>query len=430
MCIAKELRPFIKFIFAKVIIVALHEKECTMAETEHVHVLGQVRHTSRSVRDTSQKVLDELCEQYGIKEKWTGILRKLYATMSAKPIKSEAHMTNAFKYIKQYKILDQDDELLELALGDFQQREISYPQKEAFTDEQLTEFRESYPKKEDWQSVLRSNSFFAKRFTERFNAMEKAVQEKQRVQPLTDEENKKIICFKPYLDFVKCMIRITGLLKSVGGCFIFIGQADTLKSTTARLICQKTGPYHIWPGTQLIEKDILKYDSAVRDGVKQIILEEVEWQHVQKKITINDTLGQLKALFAGDGLNVRTAKTSSNTSSTLKLDLIIASMNERPNCGKAQLTSMINAYQDFLKRFVVFDFDKYRSFGLLGVPDSNFDKKIINLFERYINTQSDWGLATMNLVQNGILTRNTGSFQDFIDNLNDFHLTESYDMIE
>lgn len=104
---------------------------------------------------------------------------------------------------------------------------------------------------------------------------------------------------------------------------------------------------------------MLKYDTAARQGISTIVVEEMQWVDVQHKITLEKTMCSVKEQLTGAGINVRMAKTKSNVQDDiqLKINNIIISMNNDNIVNYQILQSLINSKPEFKRRFLVINMD-------------------------------------------------------------------------
>ena len=66
------------------------------------------------------------------------------------------------------------------------------------------------------------------------------------------------------------------------------------KSTNNRILGASFGEYAIWPGSQWIQRDALKFDTAARQGISTIVVKEMQWIEVQHKIKLEKTINSIK----------------------------------------------------------------------------------------------------------------------------------------
>lgn len=149
------------------------------------------------------------------------------------------------------------------------------------------------------------------------------------------------------------------------------------KSTINRIIAESFGEYAIWPGSQWIARDTLKFDSAARQGISTIVVEEMQWIDIQHRITLEKTVNSIKEQLTGAGLDVRLAKTKSNLQDDLKLkiDYLLISMNETEYVNYRILSQLINSKAEFRRRFLVINMDdpKYSDISVCrNRPDNNW----------------------------------------------------------
>lgn len=133
---------------------------------------------------------------------------------------------------------------------------------------------------------------------------------------------RRIMPFKHFVKFLReIKVKLDGHKPNSGYDCIFGRHAQTYKSTMCEILAISYGAFHTWPGSQFVYTDILKYDDAARAQIDSILIVEMKWLNLQKKITLNDTLCSIKEQLSGSGLNIRLAK---NILDGLKLKLVVA----------------------------------------------------------------------------------------------------------
>ncbi|RNA27056.1 hypothetical protein BpHYR1_026686 [Brachionus plicatilis] len=137
------------------------------------------------------------------------------------------------------------------------------------------------------------------------------------VKPLTKEELK---------------IKVNSHPSNSGYCVIFSGKAGAYKTTICDILAKSFGPYHTWPGSQGVERDILKFDDAALAQIDSKVVEEIQWLSVPKKITLDNTPCSIKEQLSGTGLNIMLAKNKSCLDGiTLKIERFFMSFNPSGN---------------------------------------------------------------------------------------------------
>jgi len=140
---------------------------------------------------------------------------------------------------------------------------------------------------------------------------------------------------------------------------ILCGKALTMKSTLNRVIASSLGEYNIWPGSQWIQRDPLKFDTAARQGVSVIVVEEMQWIDLQHRVTLDKTMTTIKEQLTGAGLDVRLAKTKSSLQDDIKfkMDFLLISMNESEYVNYNTLSTLINSKPEYKRRFILINMD-------------------------------------------------------------------------
>lgn len=413
-----EAFPIHKLLVKKLIITAMHYGDeedgdkCAMTfhNKDHYHAIGMINHTSRSLRDVSLAHVQKLADDEGIKTPITKELLFALRESRSVPIKSREHLLGAVRYIKQYEVLDANQNLLKLALNDLMEKP-KFVQAHKHSIEDLEEFRRQYPSDADWKAALQFNPFQQKQFYHKYLDFENQYSEWITTKPLTQMEYKRL---EPWMNLIRMITIMNHAVKAfpVGCIMIMVGSASTYKSTILRIMAQAHKPYLIMSGSTFLDKDNLKYDTAEKKGCKTIIFEELEWMHVAKKVQITDVLRQLKEMMpGGPGLNVRTAKTRNLGDGFLKLNQILISNNEREYIQKHTLANEINKEEDLKKRFVVIDADKLKA-SVYGSSIDSMSSELECLIARYIKNNDFVFKETLFAFLETVLTFN----KDYINN--------------
>ncbi|CAF0932227.1 unnamed protein product [Brachionus calyciflorus] len=131
-----------------------------------------------------------------------------------------------------------------------------------------------------------------------------------------------------------------------GVCMILCGGSGRCKSTINRIIASSLGEYATWPGSQWIQKDNLKFDTAARQGINTIIVEEMHWIDIQHRIILDKTLNSIKEQLTGAGMD---------------MDYLLISINETEYVNYRTLSHLIRSKPEYKRRFILIniDDDKY-----------------------------------------------------------------------
>lgn len=174
------------------------------------------------------------------------------------------------------------------------------------------------------------------------------------------EEVQDIKHQKPLIDFVYTLRKkLIEHPTDSGCCLILCGRAHTFKSTINRILGLSFAPYALWPGSQWVQRDILKYDDAARNGVSTIVVEEMEWVDLQHRKTLESTLNSIKEHLSGDGLDVPLAKNQKVKIEGIKfkMNYCLISMNPGNIVNYEVLNTRINSKEEWKRRFYVIDMD-------------------------------------------------------------------------
>lgn len=150
-------------------------------------------------------------------------------------------------------------------------------------------------------------------------------------------------------------------------------------------------PYALWPGSQLVQRDILKYDSAARNGVSTIVVEEMEWVDLQHRKTLESTLNSIKEHLSGDGLDVRLSKNMKNKIEGLKfkMDYCLISMNPSNIVNYEVLNTRINSKEEWKRRFYVIDMENVAMQSLYQ-SDKHWERSFYQIAARIIQDDANY----------------------------------------
>lgn len=283
-----------------------------------------------------------------------------FMAMHFKEIKDQKHFDNCIAYLKRKTVIVDNEslEFKENKRSTLVNRVVSMKNKPKHSPEEMAEFRQEYPRQNSWKKdcvTLR----LSKKDYEEFMSLERQRQTEDRVLPIPKSEFKKLAPFVTYLKFLRELRnKIESHSIDTGVALFLAGRAGTYKSTTCEILADSFGPYHVWPGTQFIKEDTLKYDSAARAQIESIVLEECKFVNLLKKITLNDTLCFIKEQLSGSNLHVRLAKNKSAVEDIdLAINRFLISFNPDEYIDFDVLKRAVMAKTEFSRRFLVYDMD-------------------------------------------------------------------------
>lgn len=171
----------------------------------------------------------------------------------------------------------------------------------------MDKFRKDYPFYNSWKTDCIRHRLEKIYVSDLQSFEDQRMREDENI-PLSKLDLRKVLPFKVFISFLRDVrSRSDADPTNSGYACILAGKANTFKTTMCEILAMSFGQYHVWPGTQFVREDILKNDSAARAAISTIIIEECKWISLHKKITLNDTLCNLKEQLSGTGLNVRLA---------------------------------------------------------------------------------------------------------------------------
>ncbi|CAF1135107.1 unnamed protein product [Brachionus calyciflorus] len=184
------------------------------------------------------------------------------------------------------------------------------------------------------------------------------------IRDLTTDEKHQLLPNMPILNHAKDLRnQLLSHDNNSGVCMILCGGSGRCKSTINRIIASSIGEYATWPGSQWIQKDNLKFDTAARQGINTIIVEEMHWIDIQHRITLDKTINSIKEQLTGAGMDVRLAKTKTAIQNDIKfkMDFLLISMNETEYVNYKTLCHLIRSKPEYKRRFILIniDDDKY-----------------------------------------------------------------------
>lgn len=231
------------------------------------------------------------------------------------------------------------------------------------TDAELNEFRSKYPTSQDWRKYIQLNPGVSQELTKEFETLELQYRNMIFNKPPSDMD-RQIVSKGTWLYWLTSFlwIQMDNLYKdnNIGVAMILQGKADTCKSTISRILGLVNGPCLKWTGSQFIKDDLLKWDSALRQGSQTIVIEEMVWQDINKKITIENTLNLLKEQLTGSGANLRMSKAGGggkSDSPESQIKYFIVSMNDDAHKTAETIRGVVKGKEELLKRIIVVDMD-------------------------------------------------------------------------
>lgn len=361
-------------LFKKIAIAAIHSSDVNNNVVKHYHIVGEAKFTKRQIRDISIARLRAMDVFGGLEAK------DFFMTTRIKNIMDRKHYENTIQYVKRkaerivfedpsvqygpslhpvFRILDEAEE----------------PKR--FSAEEMAEFRRRFPLINSWKKVA-AQKRLNKKTIEVLQEMESQRKYEEAITPLDGNDFHLLLPNSPLLSHAfNLRNQMISHDQNSGVCMILCGQALTCKSTINRIIAASTGEYNIWPGSQWIQKDPLKFDTAARQGVSTIVVEEMQWIDIQHKITLEKTLTLIKEQLTGAGLDIRLAKTKTSFQDDIKfkLDYLLVSMNETEYVNYRTLSQMINSKPEFRRRFILINMDDPKYSDLVSLrtrPDNNW----------------------------------------------------------
>lgn len=352
-----------KSFFSIIVIAGIHEnREFRCFEfgdnESHYHVVGEAKYSNRILRDMSAERLA------GADITGGSHARDLFLLSRQKHMVDEAHFDNTIKYINRQCgeiLLDNSSKFTwpKNHAGIFGViDDIMEP--ENISTENMMEFRKRYPVKDSWKNLAFKKGISSKIIDE-LEKMERVRQREDESRVMTTSELKQAASQWPVLEVCKKLLYLCECMpQNTGYSLILCGVADTFKSTITRILARTFGPYCVWNGSQFMQRDILKYDTPAKKGIKTIVVEEMRWVDTTKKITLEHTLNTLKEQLIGAGQDVRLAKnTKSNIDLKLKIERMFISMNPSREVDFKTLLQSVQSKPEWTKRFIVYNMDQH-----------------------------------------------------------------------
>lgn len=336
----------------------------------HKYIIGVPKITKRNIHDMSKALLETMG--------FTNPNAKVaLMTCHFNTIKDQSHFDNLVNYIKKKTVVYENDSVKFSESNRFdildKIRELKN-NRNKHSKEEMDRFRKDYLAYNSWNSdciKLR----LSKVFSDHLQSLEDQRLKKDENIPLDKDDLKKLVPFKDFISFIRNIrIKLDAHPTNSGYACILSGKANTYKTTICEILTKSYGQYHVWPGTQFIKEDILKYDSAARAAISTIIIEECKWISLHKKITLNDTFCSIKEQLSGTGLNVRLAKNKSSIDDLiLKIERFFISFNPDEYIDFNTMNDLINRKAEFKRRFYIFDMDSMEYKNLYGKPKAKWN---------------------------------------------------------
>lgn len=338
---------------------------------EHYHIVGETKFSQRKLRDMSLLNLRNADIRGGLEAK------NFLLAARVKNIENAKHFHNTVEYLKRKNHTLFEDE--SVTYGCFQNpiwkilEEAEEPAK--FSKEDMAEFRRRFPLINSWKKVAvqkRLSKFAVKQLEE----MEQQRKHEENIREITDEEKHLLLPNITILNHAKDIrTQLINHDQNSGVCLILCGGALMCKSTINRIIAESFGEYAIWPGSQWIQRDPLKFDTAARQGISTIVVEEMQWIDIQHRITLDKTINSIKEQLTGAGLDVRLAKTKSSLQDDIKfkMEYLLISMNETEYVNYGVLSRLIRSKPEYRRRFILINMDdpKYQDIPICRNRDNN-----------------------------------------------------------
>lgn len=346
----------IKTLFKTIRIMVLDEKvDEENSKKPHYHIVGEAKFTPRYIRDASVATLWGAGIRGGLEAK------AFFETARTNNINGPVHWNNLIAYLKRKDKIIVDDEniVYNSGLSNLWQKLDEREAPTKFSPSDMREFRSRFPLINEWKKKA-ARLGLGKREVTQLMEMESQRKYEDGIRELTDEEKHILMPNIPILAHAKNLReQLLAHDSNAGVCLILCGSAMMAKSTINRIIASSLGEYHIWPGSQWIARDMLKFDTAARQGIEHIVVEEMQWIDIQHKITLDKTMCSLKEQLTGAGINVRLAKTKTNVHDDIQLQIknILISMNESEYVNYNTLCTLINAKPEFKRRFLIVNMD-------------------------------------------------------------------------
>jgi len=367
----------IQTLFKKIRIMVLDNKvDQDNNQKPHYHILGEAKYTPRFIRDASVATLWGAGIRGGLEAK------SFFASARCNNVNGPVHWDNIIKYLKRKDVIYVDNEEVNFNGGLLSLWQViderKAPQKYASGDMEI--FRARYPIVDSWKKEAAQLGLDAKH-VKKLQDLERQRKFEEGIRDLSEDEKHELLPNMPIISHAKNLRdQLINHDTNAGVCLILCGEAQMCKSTLNRIIASSLGEYHIWPGSQWIARDMLKFDTAARQGISTIVVEEMQWIDIQHRITLEKTMCSIKEQLSGSGINVRMAKTKSNVHDDIQMRInnILISMNNDNHVNYNVLQSLINSKPEFKRRFLIINMDdpKYQDIvQCRNRPDNNWVKQ-------------------------------------------------------
>lgn len=374
----------IKTLFKFIRIGVLDDKEIDKNNNvvPHYHILGVSKVSQRQMRDWSLNNLRACGIKGGLEAKG------FFLTARVKNIESPKHFQNTVEYLKRKNGTFTED--VSVTFGSahgFVWRildEAEEPSK--YSKEDMAEFKKRFPLINSWKKVC-AQLRLSKAVVSQLEGMEAQRKYEENIRDLTSEEKHLLLPNIPIISHAKNFRnQLINHDQNSGVCLILCGGALMCKSTINRILAESFGEYAIWPGSQWIQRDPLKFDTAARQGISTIVVEEMQWIDLQHRVTLEKTINSIKEQLTGAGLDVRLAKTKSSLQDDIKfkMNYLLISMNESEYVNYQTLTRLINSKPEFRRRFLVINMDDPKYANIPKCRNRNDNNWIGN------ETQMEW----------------------------------------
>ena len=339
----------------------------------HYHILGESKVSQRKMRDWSLSNIRAADIKGGLEAKG------FFLTSRLKNIENVKHFNNTIEYLKRKNNTLFEDETVQFGYLQNPVWRILDEAEEpsSYSKSDMDEFKRRFPLINSWQSIAAKKKL-SKFAISQLEGMEKQRKFEENIREITNEEKHELL---PNMPIISHAADIRNQLinhdQNSGVCLILCGGALMCKSTINRIIASSFGEYAIWPGSQWVQKDALKFDSAARQGINTIVVEEMQWIDIQHRITLEKTINSIKEQLTGAGLDVRLAKTKSSLTDEIKfkMEYLLISMNETEYVNYRVLANLINSKAEFRRRFILINMDdpKYSDICVCrNRPDNNW----------------------------------------------------------
>lgn len=363
----------------------------------HYHILGESKVTQRKIRDWSLNQMRAADIRGGLESKG------FFLTARVKNIENLRHFNNTVEYLKRKTSTIFEDESVQFGPAQnpvFRALDEAHePNK--FSKEDMDEFKRRFPLINGWKKVAAQKKL-SKYVVDQLQLMEAQRKYEENIRDLNDEELHLLMPNVPIIEHANNLkAQMVAHDQNSGVCLILCGGALKCKSTINRIIASSFGEYAIWPGSQWIQRDPLKFDTAARQGISTIVVEEMQWIDIQHKITLEKTINSIKEQLTGAGLDVRLAKTKSSLQDDIKFKMehLLISMNENEYVNYRTLSHLINSKPEYKRRFILINMDDVKYDNIVECRSRNDNNWMGN------ETQMEWlsGKAIQNPEQYGKL---------------------------